>query len=41
MANSRLLDVVFKLENTPYESVENIGTGAYGVVCKAYDRVCH
>lgn len=38
MANSRLLDVVFKLENTPYESVENIGTGAYGVVCKAYDR---
>ncbi|KHN83351.1 Mitogen-activated protein kinase 7 [Toxocara canis] len=40
MANARLLDVVFKLDKTPYEAIENIGTGAYGVVCKAYDR-CH
>lgn len=35
----QLLDVKFNLENTPYKSIENIGTGAYGVVCKACDQV--
>ncbi|EFO23440.2 CMGC/MAPK protein kinase [Loa loa] len=34
----QLLDVKFNLDNTPYKSIENIGTGAYGVVCKAYDQ---
>ncbi|CAJ0586764.1 unnamed protein product, partial [Mesorhabditis spiculigera] len=27
----------FRLEGTPYRTVENIGRGAYGVVCKALD----
>uniref|UniRef100_A0A915PH12 Mitogen-activated protein kinase n=1 Tax=Setaria digitata TaxID=48799 RepID=A0A915PH12_9BILA len=34
----QLLDVKFNLQNTPYNIIENIGTGAYGVVCKAYDQ---
>ncbi|VDK17402.1 unnamed protein product [Anisakis simplex] len=38
MANARLLDVAFRLENTHYKAIENIGTGAYGVVCKADDQ---
>ncbi|VDD87072.1 unnamed protein product [Enterobius vermicularis] len=39
MANAKLLQVAFNLENTPYKSLENVGTGAYGVVCKAFDQV--
>lgn len=39
MANAKLLDVAFNLDGTPYKSLENVGTGAYGVVCKAYDQV--
>lgn len=35
----QILDVKFNLDNTPYKSIENIGIGAYGVVCKAYDQV--
>ncbi|CAD6195575.1 unnamed protein product [Caenorhabditis auriculariae] len=31
------LDARFWLEGTPYISEENVGTGAYGVVCKAVD----
>uniref|UniRef100_A0A8R1TJ93 Mitogen-activated protein kinase n=1 Tax=Onchocerca volvulus TaxID=6282 RepID=A0A8R1TJ93_ONCVO len=34
----QILDVKFNLDNTPYKAIENIGTGAYGVVCKAYDQ---
>ncbi|MCP9263645.1 Mitogen-activated protein kinase [Dirofilaria immitis] len=34
----QLLDVKFNLDNTPYKSIENIGTGAYGVVCKACNQ---
>ncbi|VDN91306.1 unnamed protein product [Brugia pahangi] len=34
----QLLDVKFNLDNTPYKSIENIGTGTYGVVCKAFDQ---
>uniref|UniRef100_A0A0N5ANM5 Mitogen-activated protein kinase n=1 Tax=Syphacia muris TaxID=451379 RepID=A0A0N5ANM5_9BILA len=39
MANAKLLNVAFNLENTPYTALENVGTGAYGVVCKASDKV--
>lgn len=35
----QLLDVKFNLDKTPYKSIENIGTGAYGVVCKACNQV--
>ena len=39
MANAKLLEVAFNLKSTPYKSLENVGTGAYGVVCKAFDQV--
>jgi serine/threonine protein kinase len=32
-------EVSFRLEGTPYRAEKNIGTGAYGVVCKAFDTV--
>ncbi|VDM95311.1 unnamed protein product [Thelazia callipaeda] len=32
------LGVKFNLENTSYKAIENIGTGAYGVVCKAFNQ---
>ncbi|CAJ0963280.1 unnamed protein product, partial [Mesorhabditis belari] len=31
------LNEQFKLDGTPYRAIENIGRGAYGVVCKAHD----
>lgn len=34
------LDGRFWLEGTPYLAEENVGAGAYGVVCKAMDTVC-
>uniref|UniRef100_A0A0R3S114 Mitogen-activated protein kinase n=1 Tax=Elaeophora elaphi TaxID=1147741 RepID=A0A0R3S114_9BILA len=37
-SGQQLFDVKFNLDNTPYKSIENIGTGAYGVVCNAYDQ---
>lgn len=30
--------IKFDLENTDYDAIENIGTGAYGVVCSAVQR---
>ncbi|XP_071945451.1 uncharacterized protein [Antedon mediterranea] len=35
---SRCLDVNFDLEDTDYKPIENIGTGAYGVVCSAINK---
>ncbi|XP_070573103.1 mitogen-activated protein kinase 7-like [Ptychodera flava] len=34
----RSLDVSFDLVNTKYRPIENIGTGAYGVVCSAFNK---
>ena len=31
-------DIKFDLENTDYEAIENIGSGAYGVVCSAVHK---
>ena len=31
-------DIKFDLENTDYEAIENIGSGAYGVVCSAIHK---
>uniref|UniRef100_A0A1I7ZNU5 Mitogen-activated protein kinase n=1 Tax=Steinernema glaseri TaxID=37863 RepID=A0A1I7ZNU5_9BILA len=36
-SESRRPDPVFRLEGTQYVAEENIGTGAYGTVCKAFD----
>uniref|UniRef100_A0A1I8IZB4 Mitogen-activated protein kinase n=1 Tax=Macrostomum lignano TaxID=282301 RepID=A0A1I8IZB4_9PLAT len=36
--SSRFRDVKFDLEGTPYVAIENIGAGAYGVVCSALDK---
>lgn len=38
--HQKQLEIEFKLENTPYKPVQNIGTGAYGVVCSAVDARC-
>ena len=34
----RSYDIKFELESTSYEPIENIGTGAYGVVCSALHK---
>ncbi|KAK0394657.1 hypothetical protein QR680_000859 [Steinernema hermaphroditum] len=39
-AETRRADHVFRLEGTQYVAEENIGTGAYGTVCKAFDGRC-
>ncbi|XP_077995584.1 uncharacterized protein LOC144449050 [Glandiceps talaboti] len=36
--SKRSLDVNFDLVNTKYKPIENIGTGAYGVVCSAVNK---
>lgn len=36
--NKESFNIKFNLENTKYEAIENIGTGAYGVVCKAINK---
>ncbi|XP_006818890.1 uncharacterized protein LOC100376580 [Saccoglossus kowalevskii] len=36
--SKRSLDVSFDLDNTKYTPIENIGSGAYGVVCSAVDK---
>ncbi|XP_014677031.1 PREDICTED: mitogen-activated protein kinase 7-like, partial [Priapulus caudatus] len=33
--NKKCLDITFNLDGTGYTALENIGTGAYGVVCSA------
>lgn len=35
--NEKRMQVKFDLDGTPYKPLENIGTGAYGVVCSAVD----
>jgi len=36
--NKQSFNIKFNLINTKYDAIENIGTGAYGVVCKALNR---
>jgi len=36
--NTKSLEIRFDLAGTDYVAVENIGTGAYGVVCSAINR---
>ncbi|CAF1072515.1 unnamed protein product [Didymodactylos carnosus] len=36
--SKKFLDVTFELSSTKYEAVENIGNGAYGVVCLALNK---
>ncbi|XP_033748588.1 mitogen-activated protein kinase 7-like [Pecten maximus] len=38
IVQKKSLDVKFDLTNTDYQAVENIGIGAYGVVCSAIHR---
>lgn len=38
LLDKKSLDVKFDLTGTPYTAIENIGTGAYGVVCSAVDN---
>lgn len=38
LVQKKSLDVKFDLTNTNYQAVENIGIGAYGVVCSAIHR---
>lgn len=38
LLKKRSFDVKFDLESTGYEAVENIGIGAYGVVCSAINK---
>ncbi|XP_064612170.1 uncharacterized protein LOC135476168 isoform X2 [Liolophura sinensis] len=38
LLKSRSFDIKFDLENTGYKRIENIGTGAYGVVCSAIHK---
>ena len=35
----KTFEVHFDLDNTNYEAVENIGSGAYGVVCSAKNKL--
>ena len=37
MLRAKQLAMEFKLDGTPYQPVNNLGTGAYGVVCSAVD----
>jgi mitogen-activated protein kinase 7 len=36
--NKESFNIKFNLGQTSYEAIENIGTGAYGVVCKALNK---
>jgi len=36
--NTKSLEIRFDLDGTDYVALENIGTGAYGVVCSAINR---
>ena len=36
--NKESFNIKFNLSNTKYDPLENIGTGAYGIVCKALNR---
>ena len=36
---SKSYAVKFELSGTPYDSIENIGSGTYGVVCSAINRI--
>jgi len=36
--NTKSYDIKFDLTHTDYEPIENIGSGAYGVVCSATHR---
>lgn len=38
LLKTRSFDIKFDLENTDYKRIENIGTGAYGVVCSAIHK---